>query len=259
MADATWYYAQNNQQLGPVTLDALRAMVASGQVGAGDLVWTAGMTQWLPARSVPEVGSALLGGGGGGIGNHPVSPSGYATVPPVGTGAGLGAPPGQLGYGVGQTYYQQQYAGYNIDYAGFWLRFCAAFIDGLIIQAPFIAIQIAIEMTNPPVTGPNGVSTPTGANIALNCASSLVQLLVFWLYYAYQESGPHQATLGKRALGIKVITADGERLTFARATGRTFAKLLSQIICLIGYIMAAFTEKKQALHDIIAGTLVVKK
>ena len=65
MADDTWYYAQNNQQLGPVSLEALRGMVASGQVGAGDLVWTQGMAQWLPARSVPELAGSVPGGGGG--------------------------------------------------------------------------------------------------------------------------------------------------------------------------------------------------
>src|SRR6188768_3967085 len=115
MADDNWYYAQNNQQLGPVTLAALRSMVASGQVGAADLVWTQGMAQWTPARSVPEVGSVLLGGAGaahGGVGSPVASPTGY---PPA------VMPGGQLGYGVGQTYYQQQYTGYNIEYAGFWL------------------------------------------------------------------------------------------------------------------------------------------
>jgi uncharacterized RDD family membrane protein YckC len=257
MADDNWYYAQNNQQLGPVTLAALRSMVANGQVGAGDLVWTQGMAQWLPARSVPEIGSILLGGGGGGgMGNYPASSSGYAPVTP-----GAGAPGGgQLGYGVGQTYYQQQYTGgYNLEYAGFWLRFAAAFIDNIIIQAPFWILQVVIEVTNPPVMGPNGVSTPTGANIGLNCASGLANILVFWLYYALQESGEHQATLGKRAVGIKVVSLEGQRLSFANATGRTFGKILSQLICLIGYIMAAFTERKQALHDMMAGTLVVRK
>jgi hypothetical protein len=68
MADDSWYYAQNNQQLGPVTLDALRSMVASGQVGAADLVWKQGMPQWVPARSVPEIASVLPGGGGMGAG-----------------------------------------------------------------------------------------------------------------------------------------------------------------------------------------------
>jgi uncharacterized RDD family membrane protein YckC len=251
MADDSWYYAQNNQQLGPVTLEALRGMVASGQLGAADLVWTQGMSQWQPARSVPEVGSALLGGtggSGGGVGSAYAAPTGY----PPGPGGS-----GQLGYGVGQSYYQQQYQ--TVEYAGFWLRFCAAFIDNIIIQAPFWILSVVIEVTNPPTAGPGGVATPTGANAALNCGAGLLNLLVFWLYYAFQESGPHQATLGKRLVGVKVVDVNGQPLSFGHATGRTFAKILSQITCTIGYIMAAFTERKQALHDMVAGTLVVKK
>jgi uncharacterized RDD family membrane protein YckC len=73
------------------------------------------------------------------------------------------------------------------------------------------------------------------------------------------ESSARQATLGKMALGIVVTDLDGNRIGFGRATGRYFAKILSALILLIGFIMAAFTQKKQGLHDIIAGTLVVKK
>ena len=78
------------------------------------------------------------------------------------------------------------------------------------------------------------------------------------LYYPVQESSAAQATLGKRALGLKVTTLDGQRIGVGRALGRFFAKILSSLILMVGYIMAAFTEKKQALHDMIAGTLVVR-
>jgi len=78
-------------------------------------------------------------------------------------------------------------------------------------------------------------------------------------YYVGQESSRKQATLGKRALGIIVTDLHGNRISNGRAVGRYFAKLLSALILLIGYFMAGFTEKKQALHDMIAGTLVVVK
>jgi uncharacterized RDD family membrane protein YckC len=253
MADDNWYYAQNNQQLGPVTLAALRSMVANGQVGAADLVWTQGMAQWTPARSVPEVGSVLLGGAGaghGGVGNPVAAPTGY---PPV------GGAPGQLGYGVGQTYYQQQYTGYNIEYAGFWLRFCAAFIDGIIIGIPFFILGFAVEAMYPSTPGPRGMPTQNPAAVGISLALNLLQIVVSWLYYAYQESSPKQATLGKQAVGIKVTDLDGQPIGFGQATGRYFAKILSFCTIYIGFIMAAFTEKKQGLHDMIAGTLVVKK
>jgi uncharacterized RDD family membrane protein YckC len=72
------------------------------------------------------------------------------------------------------------------------------------------------------------------------------------------ESSSMQATLGKMALGLKVTDLNGKQISFGKATGRYFAKIISAIILLIGFIMVAFTEKKQGLHDMIAGTLVVK-
>jgi uncharacterized RDD family membrane protein YckC len=83
--------------------------------------------------------------------------------------------------------------------------------------------------------------------------------VVGWLYFALMESSSHQATLGKMALGIRVTDLQGGRLTFGRATARFFGKIVSGLICYIGFIMAAFTERKQALHDMIAGTLVVRQ
>ena len=90
---------------------------------------------------------------------------------------------------------------------------------------------------------------------------ALLQLIATaggFLYFALMESSTNQATVGKMALGIKVTDLEGNRISFGRALGRTFAKILSGLIIFIGYIIAAFTEKKQALHDMIAGTLVVK-
>jgi len=85
----------------------------------------------------------------------------------------------------------------------------------------------------------------------------LVQLVLTWLYFAFCESSPWQATLGKLALGIRVVDMEGNRISFLRATGRHFAKLLSGLILMIGYVMVAFTQRKQGLHDIIASTLVL--
>jgi uncharacterized RDD family membrane protein YckC len=88
---------------------------------------------------------------------------------------------------------------------------------------------------------------------------ALLRIVLHWLYYSLLESSAWQATLGKKALGLEVTDLDGNRIGFGRATGRFFAKFISWIILLIGYIMAGFTEKKQALHDILAGTLVIRK
>ena len=84
--------------------------------------------------------------------------------------------------------------------------------------------------------------------------------LATWLYYASMESSTHQATLGKMALGLYVTDLNRQRLSFGRASGRFFAKLVSGLIPFaIGYIMAGFTARKQALHDMIASCLVLRK
>ena len=125
-------------------------------------------------------------------------------------------------------------------YAGFWRRVAAALLDGLIIGA---------------VTAPFTVGMNSGYRYSTTASS--VTTVVWWLYSALMESSAKQATLGKMALGIRVTDLDGNRIGFGKATGRHFAKILSALILGIGFLMAAFTEKKQALHDILAGTLVV--
>src|SRR5262249_61917440 len=86
----------------------------------------------------------------------------------------------------------------------------------------------------------------------------VVALIVTWLYFALLESSPRGATVGKMVCGLRVVDEQGNRISFGRATGRFFAKIISGIILMIGYLMVAFTERKRGLHDIIAGTLVVK-
>lgn len=118
-------------------------------------------------------------------------------------------------------------------HAGFWRRFAAFTIDGLILLIPLIVLNFI----------------------------PLLGILLFyvgrWLYFALMESGPNQATLGKQAMGLKVTDDYGQPITFARATGRFFGGAISNIILYIGYMMAGFTERKQALHDLMANTCVV--
>ena len=104
------------------------------------------------------------------------------------------------------------------------------------------------------------LSAATGFVIAATFGLGFVAIFVGgWLYEAFMTSSPWQATVGKRVLGIVVTDMEGRRLSFGRATGRHFAKWLSSMALGIGYIMAAFTEKKQGLHDFVAGTVVVEQ
>ncbi|MDP4146398.1 MAG: RDD family protein [Bacillota bacterium] len=159
-----------------------------------------------------------------------------------------------------QMYYQQQYRG--TIYAGFWRRFAARLIDqlllGIISYVFTVIIVIAVGVSFAGLEG-EADRTKVAAFIGVIAVYCILCIVGVWLYYALMESSSKQATLGKMAVGIIVTDLQGNRLTFARATGRYFAQILSGIILDIGFIMAAFTEKKQALHDMIADTLVVIK
>lgn len=134
------------------------------------------------------------------------------------------------------------------QYADFGKRFLAALLDGVIVTIISFLIGIVV-----------GIVLSVINSDVLASLGNLVGIVIGWLYYAKQESSPKQATIGKDALGIVVTDLEGKRISFTKATVRHFSKILSGLILLIGYIMAAFTEKKQGLHDMIAGTLVVNK
>jgi uncharacterized RDD family membrane protein YckC len=148
-----------------------------------------------------------------------------------------------------------------VEYAGFWNRFGASIIDGLILFAVEIGIYAFLGLF------------PWGLAWLLGGAGwflwpwswwpfgflSLLSFLVSWLYFAGFECSSAQATPGKRVLGLVVTNLDRERISFGRATARYLSKFLSELILDIGYIMIGFTAKKQGLHDMIAGTLVFKK
>jgi len=140
-------------------------------------------------------------------------------------------------------------------YAGFWLRWVAAIIDSIICSiAGFIAGAVGGG-----IIGGMFYYDLDFVDSAATFFGGIAGLIIRWLYFTVMESSIHQATLGKRAMGIIVVDEDFNRISFGRANGRYFGKILSVITIYVGYIIAGFTEKKQALHDLIAGTLVVNK
>jgi uncharacterized RDD family membrane protein YckC len=140
-------------------------------------------------------------------------------------------------------------------YAGFWRRFLAMIIDSIILD---VALGLAAVVAFP-LLGLSWDFDPEQMSSGTIAILYLVLLLVWWLYSALLESSSRQATVGKMAMSIIVTDMAGQRISFGRATGRTFGKVISSMIFAIGYIMAAFTARKQALHDIMAGCLVIRR
>lgn len=152
----------------------------------------------------------------------------------------------------------------DVVYAGFWRRWIALILDQLILGAAFYGVLIVLVILA-------GISGGFGAVAAMDAdepptwviVAYLAAIVLYYvgagLYFALMESSRHQATLGKMALGIKVVDERGHRLSFSHALGRWFAAALSYLTLYVGFLMAAFTGRKRALHDMVAGTLVVDR
>lgn len=145
-------------------------------------------------------------------------------------------------------------------YAGFWIRFVAVMIDGFILLFLRMGVGVVIRLAAgaPPWPVWHRTNWMDAGFDGLGCAQETVGFVLWWLYHALFESSASQATLGKQALGLKVTDLYGRRISFGRASGRTFAKILSTVTLLIGFVMAAFTLRKQALHDFVAETVVLR-
>ncbi|MFM7487980.1 MAG: RDD family protein [Cytophagales bacterium] len=155
------------------------------------------------------------------------------------------------------------------QYAAFWKRLIAVVIDGIIIGIVqtfvFVPILGALgfgffsNMEEMQSGDPDAALGLVGAIVAALGAVWVLAMVIQVLYFSFMESSKTQATLGKMVLGIIVTDTNGAPLNFSKALVRNLCRLLSNCTMLIGYVIAAFTAKKQALHDIIAGTLVVNK
>lgn len=244
---------KGNVPTGPFTRAQVAEKLQSGEFSLDSLAFVEGLSQWTPLRDVlAKVDGAFTP-------PPPVSPALPAVAvspasPPAYSYAATMQPPTHLAYG------------------GFWLRFVAYLIDSLIISAVvfvaaffvalfFMMIGALIGANFSQMTSSNSEN----ANPATVVLMILMELVIWgmvmvltWLYFAKLESGPEQATYGKRVMGLRVTDLAGQRIGFGRATGRFFGKFISGMILEIGFIMAGFTERKQALHDMIAGTLVVR-
>jgi len=136
---------------------------------------------------------------------------------------------------------------YHGRYAGFWQRFIAFLIDFVILSIITVALEALF-----------GFQTYNRTGYGMGLFAPLY-FIIWWAYFALMESSKHQATVGKMAMGIKVIDIHFHQLNFLRATGRYFSKFLSLVLFGLGFVMIAVTDNKQGLHDRIADTLVIRK
>lgn len=128
-----------------------------------------------------------------------------------------------------------------MNYGGFWIRFLAYVVDSLIVGIGFFAVVALLGVM--------------GLELISN---ELILFVMGLLYYAFMQASPRQATFGKALVGLKVGGLEGERISFGRALAREAAKILSFLTLLLGFVIAGFTQRKQALHDLMATTCVVR-
>jgi uncharacterized RDD family membrane protein YckC len=249
----SWYYAENNERRGPIEDAAFEALVTSGTIKPDTLVWRDGLTEWVPYSQAPSLVSAASAS----------TASPLAVTGATGSSAAACSQCGRLFPADDMVSYESRYicaeckpvffqkikegasvAGQR-EYAGFWIRFGAKFVDGIILNVAGRLIGLVIGLA---LKGSDAaVFIGAGVGLVINAA------------YVIYFTGKYGATPGKMACKIEVIRADGSPMTFGRATGRYFAEMLSSLTLLIGYIMAGFDEEKRALHDRICDTRVVRK
>lgn len=242
MTEAQWYFMdQHGQRGGPANTAALAAALDAGEIGRDSLVWHEQMSDWKPLHEVADSLGLVV-------------PAAAQTPPPL--------PAASMPASAHQS--EAPVAGNDIVYAGFWRRYAALFLDQLILGTAFYLILmvfmvvVAIVVAGGAAAGLDSDEPPTWI-FAAYFGAMLLYYVAAGFYYSLQESSVHQATLGKRALGIKVVDLQGRRLSLRAAVGRWFATALSYFTLYIGFLMAAFTQRKQALHDIVANTLVVDR
>jgi uncharacterized RDD family membrane protein YckC len=214
--------------------------------------------------------STFCGNCGQPLGDLPPEPVGASQIPApafAAPGMPLGAPPMTTPVTTVASTYSPAAFPHPGPYAGFWLRLMAYVIDAVVLSVGMLVVIFAgvaivgagfLRNLGEQMNGAENIFAGIGILIFLGIFFLL--LAASWIYYAWFESSTHQATLGKMALGLMVTDIEGRRITFARASGRFFAKIITGLIPLfIGYLMAGFTERKQALHDMIASCLVLRR
>ena len=270
-----WYYAEAGEQRGPITDAELSDLAKGGAIRDATLVWREGMASWQPYGQVkgpagappPRVGEVVCWQCGKMFSQDEVIPIGEGWVCAA----------------CKPIYVQRLKEGASVagahEYGGFWIRFAAKFIDGLIVAVvmfvPIFIFALILGLSaaraahgdfgaTPPVTtefaASGSGSQPILPQGVIGQAIGLLFQLMFVAVHAVYSTlflGKFGATPGKMVFKLKVVDAEGNKIGYGRAFGRSCAEILSRLICLIGYIIAAFDDQKRSLHDHMCNTRVI--
>lgn len=252
-----WYYVEEGQQAGPVSDEQLDGMIQSGKIQPDTLVWHEGMAAWASYRE------AKGGAGPGGASGLAAQPGPEAVCAECGKIFPVDEtiPYGNVRVCAGckPVFLQKLQEGAAINtgemnYARILTRFAAVFLDGLLLGAVNMALGFVVGLV-----GAMAARNSPGSLVVIQFVVLAIEIGIGVSYETFMI-GKYGATLGKMACKIRVVTADGGRVSYGRACGRYFAKMLSGFTCLIGYIIAIFDEpQKRALHDHLCNTRVVYK
>jgi len=251
-----WYYVKDGDKVGPIADRDLKGFVDKGDITGETLVWNETMSDWTPYGRVPDTIAASM------------AQASVATGPRCSM-CGKEFADDQLIDFEGSrvcanckpAFIQQIKENAEIQgevvmrYAGFWPRCAAVIIDGIVMYIANLPIGFLFGLMMPLMAQGNGELPGAGFWVAF-AVMYFFQFLIPALYMILMH-GKYGATLGKKALGLKVVMSDGKPITYGRATGRYFAYILSGMILYIGYMMAGFDDQKRALHDHICNTRVI--
>jgi len=239
-----WYYSQGEDRQGPVTTEVLRSLVERGELGTDSLVWNETFDGWKRLTEVELlVGreeEALCSECGR---SFPTA----ETVEFDGRRVCAECKPRFV-----QRVREGGLTPAHVHYGGFWIRFAARVLDGLILF--FANALLTLPFGGLMTFEPN--VEPTADILGATCLLSLLQMAVS-VGYEVGFVGAKGATPGKMVCGLRIVMADGGKLSYGRALGRQLATLLSSMTLMIGYLIAAFDDEKRALHDHICSTRVI--
>jgi uncharacterized RDD family membrane protein YckC len=249
-----WYYAEDGKQVGPLTDADFNRLVGEGKIAPDTLVWRAGLENWIPCAQA-RAGAA-----------------------PAPAAAGATAPCAECGKEFARedmvsfkdawvcaackpVFFQRVKEGGALpgvmEYAGFWIRFAAKFVDGILLGVVNALIGFVAGLAAAGALAKPARGEMSAAFLVFQVALWIVQILLAMGYNTWFV-GKYGATPGKMACKLRVVRPDGEPLTYGRACGRYFAEMVSSITLGIGYLMVVWDEEKRALHDRICDTRVIR-